>query len=293
VVTSNASGIKIGTESAGAFEDITVQNCTVYDTRVDAISLMSVDGAKMERIIFSNITVRNIKGAAIFVRLGKRGNTFRKDLVPNKGSVKDILITNVLGTGISNYGCSITGIPGMPIENITLQNISLELDGGSKQMGIDKNLTLEEEIPFPQLLEEMEREIPENEKNYPRGEMFGRLPAYGFFVRHVKTIQMDNIRLGFKKVDHRYSVVFDDVTNLEVRGLRSQGTELTPAQIKLTDVTTASISGSGPTTPVQNFIGIYGQSNDVILIHNRLDGILKDILTGDPNITSKVKVIGL
>jgi hypothetical protein len=293
VVTSNASGIKIGTESAGAFEDITVQNCTVYDTRVDAISMMSVDGAKMERIIFSNITVRNIKGAAIFVRLGNRGNTFRKDIVPNKGSVKDILITNILGTGISQYGCSITGIPGMPIENITLQNISLEFDGGSKQMGIDKNLTLEEEIPFPQLLEEMEREIPENEKNYPRGEMFGRLPAYGFFVRHVKTIQMDNIRLGFKKVDHRYSVVFDDVTNLEVRGLRSQGTELTPAQIKLSDVTNAIISDSGPTSPVQNFIGIYGQSDDVILLHNRINGIRKDVLTGDPNVTSKVKVIEL
>jgi hypothetical protein len=293
VVSSNASGIKIGTESAGYFKDITINNCTIFDTRIDAVSIISVDGAKIERINVSNITARNIKGAAIFVRLGNRGNTFRKDVQPNEGSIKDILITNMQGTRISGYGCSITGIPGMPLENITLQNISLDFEGGIKKLGLDKSPLDGEDIPISQLIDDMEREVPENEKNYPNGLIFGRLPAYGFFVRHVHNMQMDNIRLGFKKDDHRYSVIFDNVNNLELKGLHSQGTELTPAQIKLSDVTNAIISGSGPTSPIQNFIGIYGQSDDVILLHNRINGIRKDVLTGDPNVTSKVKVIAL
>ena len=69
VVSSNASGIKIGTESAGAFEDIVVQNCTVYDTRCEGLAVLTVDGARIERVSFSNIALRNIKGDAILVRL--------------------------------------------------------------------------------------------------------------------------------------------------------------------------------------------------------------------------------
>lgn len=61
IVSSNASGIKIGTETSGAFRDITVQNCVVYDTRGDALAIMTSDGARIERINMSDITVRNIK----------------------------------------------------------------------------------------------------------------------------------------------------------------------------------------------------------------------------------------
>lgn len=293
VVTSNASGIKIGTESAGYFKDITIQNSTIFDTRVDAVSIISVDGAKIERINVSNITARNIKGAAIFIRLGNRGNTFRKDVQPNEGSIKDILITNMLGTGISGYGCSITGIPGMPLENFTLQNISLDFEGGIKKLGLNKISIDEEDIPISQLLDDMEREIPENEKNYPNGLIFGRLPAYGFFVRHGKNVLMENIRLGFLKDDHRYAVIFDDVNNLELKRLTAQGTEFTPSMIKLKDINNAVVSESGPSNPMRNFLSIHGLSEGIFLVHNRLGLIREDILLGDPTLKSKVKVIEL
>ena len=66
IISTNASGIKIGTETAGAFHDILVNNCVVYDTRLGGIELMVVDGAKMERVIVTNISMSNIKGTAIF-----------------------------------------------------------------------------------------------------------------------------------------------------------------------------------------------------------------------------------
>ena len=46
VVSSNASGIKIGTESAGEFEDIVVQNCTIFDTRCEGLAVLTVNGAR-------------------------------------------------------------------------------------------------------------------------------------------------------------------------------------------------------------------------------------------------------
>ena len=62
VVSSNASGIKIGTESAGAFEDIVVQNCTVFDTRCEGLAVLTVDGARIERVSFSNISPAQHQG---------------------------------------------------------------------------------------------------------------------------------------------------------------------------------------------------------------------------------------
>jgi hypothetical protein len=34
---------------------------------------------------------------------------------------------------------------------------------------------------------------PEREKEYPEPSMFGMLPAYGFFIRHAKGIELNNV----------------------------------------------------------------------------------------------------
>src|SRR5690606_35957373 len=94
VVSANASGIKIGTETAGKMEDIVIANCVVFDTRGDAIAVMTVDGSRIKRVNVSNITMRNIKGSAIFVRLGARLRPYRKQAVMNTPVLEDISITN-------------------------------------------------------------------------------------------------------------------------------------------------------------------------------------------------------
>src|SRR5690606_22814351 len=163
IVSSSASGIKIGTETAGILEDITIKNCVVYDTRVDAVSIMTVDGARIRRVNISNITVRNIKESAIFIRLGSRLRAYRKGAVSSEPVLKDVIIENIQGTQISaGYGCSVTGLENHPIENVTLRNINLSFEGGGK-------------------LADAGNVVEEKEKSYPRGSMLGVLPAYGFY----------------------------------------------------------------------------------------------------------------
>ncbi|MFO7573582.1 MAG: exonuclease domain-containing protein, partial [Bacteroidales bacterium] len=51
----------------------------VYDTRAEAIALLTADGARVERFTVSNITVRNLKGAAIAIRMGVRNRPYRQN----------------------------------------------------------------------------------------------------------------------------------------------------------------------------------------------------------------------
>jgi polygalacturonase len=203
VVSSNASGIKIGTESAGAFEDIVVQNCTVYDTRCEGLAVLSVDGARIERVSFSNISLRNIKGDAILVRLGARDRTYRKDAAVNRGAIKDVMFAQIQGTRISDLGNAISGVPGQMIENVTFRDVALEFTGGGN----------------PELAR---RVVPENIKGYPGVSLFGKLPAYGFFVRHAKNVFFDHVHLRFARDDHRPAIVCDDVDSVTLHRLRAQ-----------------------------------------------------------------------
>lgn len=62
--------IKFGTESNGGFKNITISNCVFDYCR--GLALESVDGALLEDVTISNITMRDILNAPIFIRLGAR-----------------------------------------------------------------------------------------------------------------------------------------------------------------------------------------------------------------------------
>ncbi len=271
IVSSNASGIKIGTESAGTFEDITIQNCVVFDTRVDAISLMTVDGARLERVSISNITARNIKGAAIFIRLGTRNRPYRKNASVNTPGLRDVLIENVQGTRISGFGCSVTGLPGAELENIVLRRINLEFEGGNRALDLDNRTQKDSgrsSLSYEAVMQEINRDIPEKAEAYPRGEMFGRLPAYGFYLRHVRNITLDQVRLRFAEEDFRPAVVGDNVEHLEISSLKAEGTSKTPELIRLVNARDAVISSSSPLSDIPLFLSVRGEKSGKITFLN-------------------------
>ena len=260
VVSSNASGIKIGTETSGRIEDVTIQNCVVYDTRRDAISVMSVDGARIKRISISNVSLRNIKGSAIFMRLGNRNRTYRDSAKVNIPHLKDIVVRNVQGTRIcAEYGNIVAGIKETPVENVLLENINLTFEGGGKAA-------------------ESRREIPENEQEYPNGLIFGNLPAYGFYIRHAKNVTLDNVQLRFLQEDERPALIADDVALLEIKGLKAQASRQSPELIRLIQVKNAAITKSRSLSPLPVFLSVYGdQSADIIVRDNLLENVQQEV----------------
>ena len=62
--------IKLGTESNGGFKNITISNC-VFDGR-KGLALETSDGAIIEGLVLSGITMRDCTNAPLFLRLGSR-----------------------------------------------------------------------------------------------------------------------------------------------------------------------------------------------------------------------------
>jgi hypothetical protein len=51
--------------------------------------------------------------------------------------------------------------------------------------------------------------------------MFGTIPAYGFFVRHVRGLEMRDVEVRFTKEESRPAFVLDDVKGVDLRGIKA------------------------------------------------------------------------
>ena len=191
--------IKFGTESNGGFKNIVIDNC-VFD-RCRGIALEIVDGGIMENISISNITMRDVANPPIFIRLGNRA---RGPNEPPVGKIRNINISNILATGVdATSGVLILGIPGHPVEDVRLSNIKIIYKGGG---------TKEDAKIVP----------PELEDGYPEPSKFGRIPAYGFYCRHVKGLELHNVEVGFEAEDLRPALICDDVEDLELDNFKAE-----------------------------------------------------------------------
>ena len=141
VITSSASGIKFGTFSKGGFKDIKLFNNTVYDTFRSAIAIEAVDGGMAEDIVVDGLKSLNTANP-IFLIVGARHG---------EGSyMKNVIIKNVYAEvpatkpdrGYDYEGptledeprntspCSIVGLPGNNVQNVTLENVEIKFPGG-------------------------------------------------------------------------------------------------------------------------------------------------------------------
>lgn len=184
VISSHCNALKLGTESNGGFEDVVMTNCSVYDTRLAGIAIECVDGGALARVIASNITMRNV-ACPLFIRLGDRGRPFKEGQErPGVGALRDVSVTNVYATASSHIGCPIVGLPERPVENVFLSNLDFVFPGGGTE-------------------EMARREPPQVRERYPEFQMFGPLPAYGLWSRHVRGLITENVRIRSLKPDAR------------------------------------------------------------------------------------------
>ena len=118
--------IKIGTETDGDFRNITISN-VVFD-RSRGLALEAVDGAHIEDVAISNITMRDVSNAPIFIRLGSRLRAPEGD---SGGAIRRVTISNVVVSDADpRYGSIISGIPGHDVEDVKLSGIRILYRGG-------------------------------------------------------------------------------------------------------------------------------------------------------------------
>ena len=200
--------IKLGTESNGGFKNITITNC-VFDGCF-GLAILSVDGAVIEDVSISNITMRDTVASPIFIRLGSR---MRGPAGMPVGAIRRVNISTIVSSSASSLICSmIAGVPNHKIENIKLTNILLQHSGGGTK------------IDAAHHLEEKERE-------YPEPNMFGNTPAHGLLVRHAEDIQINNCRVISAAKDARPCFLLHDVERVDFSNIKVDRAANTPVLI--------------------------------------------------------------
>lgn len=215
-ISSHCNCIKFGTATHGIFRDIDVHDCTLltrgtpgrrdwtrwpgvdtYDWAISGIAIEMVDGGQMERVKVRNIDVKDGVMCPVFIRHGTRrptapsipgGVTFLRDVL-----VENVRWTSDVAASAARLPISITGVPGHPVENVTLRNVSVPFVPAGRP-GDEK------------------RVLPENERAYPEAMMFGRYPVWGLYARHVRGLKLEAVDLRMTGgEDLRPKTFFEDV----------------------------------------------------------------------------------
>jgi polygalacturonase len=194
--------IKCGTESNGGFRNITITGNVIEGCK--GIALETSDGALCEDIAITGNTLRDIVDAPLFLRLNRRNRGPAESMRP--GTLRRVLISDLVShNSFASTSSLISGIPENCIEDLKFSNCYFGHRGlphdaltgwgdASKPMPDWKTL-----------------QVPELEQEYPELLKFGPTPSHGFFIRHLKHLEMSHVEVAPQAVDPRPAFYLQDV----------------------------------------------------------------------------------
>jgi hypothetical protein len=229
-----------------------------YRGPISGIAIESVDRSNIDGIAVSNVSMIDVQ-TPIFLRLGNRG---RDQEVPTPGTLRNVMISNVVARS-ATLASSITGIPGHYVEGVTLSDIHMIYNGGGTAATA-------------------EREVPEIIENYPDAWMFGPLPSYGLYCRHVDGLKLRNIQVSYEGEEERHAFICDDVRNLEVDSFSGMAPTGGLPLMKFMNVQDAFLRGCVAPTGTDVFLQCLGdQTKAITLFGNDLSRAEKSLFLGE------------
>lgn len=257
--SSRANGVKLGTASNGGFRNITISNLTMNRVACAGLALEVVDGGVMDGVTVSNLTMHEV-GAAIFVRLGDRGRKWMASADHTVGALRNVTIQGVNASVFTPFdgrplASSISGLPDHPVENVTVR---------------DLRITVRRSHPRSETAGLRAAPVPENAQDYPEYSMFGSLPAYGLYLRHVRGVTLEGLDVTFAETDHRPALFVEDAVQLRVAHLRSRVLPDSDPVIVLRDVRDARLLHLVAAPGTGTYLQVEGASADVAVLASDL-----------------------
>jgi polygalacturonase len=198
--------IKCGTESNGGFRNITISGNVIEGCK--GISLETSDGAYLEDIAITGNTMRDIVDAPLFLRLNRRNRGPKETMRP--GTLRRVLISNLVSHNSASSTASIfSGIPSNLIEDVKLSNCYFGHNGLPKRMRVHWAETFEDMPDWRTIV------VPEIEEAYPELLQFGPTPSHGFFIRHLRNLEMSHVEVAPSAAEPRPAFWLEDVTRAD------------------------------------------------------------------------------
>lgn len=193
VMSVRANGLKFGTGSYGRFTDSRFEDIMIKHCNNAGIALESVDGAGISNITFRGIDM-NRTAVPFYVIIGRRDTVPAGS--PNRGigSIDSILFEDISAVNqLSDAGSCISGnfVSGVtyPVSNLKFNRCNITFRGGINTIP-----------PTP----------PEMGEQYPEYKVLGKMPAYGYFLRHVRNVTFTNCVTSVFPPDARPAQVLSD-----------------------------------------------------------------------------------
>lgn len=186
--------VKFGTESNGGFKNIRIENITFKRCR--GLALETVDGALIENIKVKHLRMDDIWNSPIYIRIGDRmrGPKELPASVARNIEISDVVVTNC----DTRYALLIVGLPGNPVENVTLRDVHIQYKGG---------LTKED----VRLQRGANAFFFGRNSGYPEPSAHGIQPAWGLSMQHARNIRFKNVTMELMQPDEREKIFLDDV----------------------------------------------------------------------------------
>jgi len=265
ILSSACNGFKIGSEGPHGFENITFSNSVICSRRgkredqrvISAIDIVMPDGGWIEGVTVSNISIRNAR-IPMCIRLQNITDNPKAQMT---SWMRAIMISDVQAFD-AIVTSSITGIPGYPVEDVTLQNIRIH----TAEEGHE---TWKNNV------------VPEREHGYAEGSAFGRFPSFGFYCRHVKGLRLNAIDVRSTTRDPRPMIHFEDVEGLALCALAGTPPSSGDETIRLVAVRDAAIHNNYAGRGTGTFVRVEGAaSSEISLFANDLHRAKRPVALG-------------
>ncbi len=250
ILTTICNGFKMGTETLEGFENVLFSDSVIahhpkapHWPAISGVAVETVDGGHVKNVNVSNIAMQNVR-APIFIRLGARLR--RKDPEVGPGTLREVAISHVTAVG-AKLPSVIVGLPDDPVQGVRLTDIRVRIEGGGTEDLAARN-------------------VPHKPKNYPEATMFGDLPAYGFYCRHVEGLRMRDVDIATEKPDARPAVVCDSVRNLVIDSLTAAPPSGKWPVLRFIQTRDATVRGWRTPTGVATFLRAEGDRTARILL---------------------------
>ena len=225
---SNNNAFQFGSETCGNFNDYTFSHLTVNAAGKAGLGIVSMDGAKITNVSYTDVTMKDA-ATPIFIKIGDRG---RCPGSPGPGSISGVTFDHVTGTHLSdlgaNYTSTITGMPGHPVSDVTIENVDLTVPGGDPA----SDATI----------------VPPTEYTSYVPKDLGTRPSYGWWLRNVSGISFTSDTVGFDKNDGRPAFVTDTGSKVTLDHVTVQRGSGSPYDVGFIASTGSSVTGSKTTS---------------------------------------------
>ncbi|PAW74503.1 MAG: hypothetical protein B9S26_04700 [Opitutia bacterium Tous-C4FEB] len=236
-ITSRWHAIRVGAESIGAIRRMSMRDC-VFTQCQGGIKIESTEGAQFEDLSFSGIEMKQVCQPFMVLASRFAFSAHGKSARPPVGRIRNVRFNDirvVVGAGgdVGYKGksgledpferlCSaVVSLPGTHIENVSFTNIDLTFPGGGTAEQASR-------LDVGELLES---------SNYIKWAtpFDGELPASALYLRHVKGVRLEKVRLTVEKPDARAFIAGDDIEGLTLQGVVARAPAPVPGLAKLAD----------------------------------------------------------